>query len=200
MTTPTPDKPDTAADLKEYLASADDFAFEREIYSVAKGLGFQVQHAGLYTDPVTGKPRQFDVRASCAMTEVLTDKEGHQRSVRRPVFAVLTLGRRNDALPGPIRGIASVSVSRVLLGRPKWYSLGYFRQFRTDPAALAEAAVLALDPTRPYTGKLCRCKYPDCQKFYFAQKDPRGGPPNRTYCTPEHRRLHNNSAQRKQLL
>src|SRR5580700_9207711 len=56
----------TAADISDYLASADDFAFEREVYSVAKGLGFHTQHAALYIDPVTGKPRQFDVRASIA--------------------------------------------------------------------------------------------------------------------------------------
>jgi hypothetical protein len=56
----------TAADVSEYFASTDDFAFEREVYGVAKGLGFHAQHAALYVDPVTGKPRQFDVRASIA--------------------------------------------------------------------------------------------------------------------------------------
>ena len=57
----------TAADIGEYLESTDDFAFEREVYSVAKGLGFQAQHAALYADPVTGKPRQFDVRAAISL-------------------------------------------------------------------------------------------------------------------------------------
>ena len=54
----------TAADLSEYLATADDFAFEREVYHVAHRLGFETEHAALYKDPVTGKPRQFDIRAS----------------------------------------------------------------------------------------------------------------------------------------
>jgi hypothetical protein len=45
--------PITGADISEYLASVDDFAFEREIYSVARGLGFQTQHSALYADPVT---------------------------------------------------------------------------------------------------------------------------------------------------
>jgi hypothetical protein len=54
----------SAADIGEYLASADDFAFEREVYSVANGLRFDTEHAGLYTDPITGKPRQYDIRAS----------------------------------------------------------------------------------------------------------------------------------------
>jgi hypothetical protein len=56
----------TASDISEYLASTDDFAFERWAYRLAKGLGFQAQHAALYVDPVTGKPRQFDVRATMA--------------------------------------------------------------------------------------------------------------------------------------
>jgi hypothetical protein len=53
-----------AADISEYLASVDDFAFEREVYHVAHSLRFEAEHAALYTDPVTEKPRQFDVRAS----------------------------------------------------------------------------------------------------------------------------------------
>lgn len=54
----------TAADIAEYLQSADDFAFEREVYHVAQGLKFEAEHAATYTDPATGKARQFDVRAS----------------------------------------------------------------------------------------------------------------------------------------
>jgi hypothetical protein len=52
-----------AEDISEYLASVDDFAFEREIYSLAKGLGLQSQHSALYTDPVSQKMREFDIRA-----------------------------------------------------------------------------------------------------------------------------------------
>src|ERR1700684_4333987 len=61
---PQPGSALTAADLSEYLATADDFAFEREVYHVAHRLGFETEHAALYSDPVTGKQRQFDVRAS----------------------------------------------------------------------------------------------------------------------------------------
>ena len=44
------------------MRSKDDFAFEREIYSIAYGFRLQPEHAGLYEDPVTNKPRQFDIR------------------------------------------------------------------------------------------------------------------------------------------
>lgn len=64
MNSPTSSPTIGAPDIKEYLESADDFAFECEVYSLAKGLGFEAEHAGLYIDPITAKPRQFDVRAT----------------------------------------------------------------------------------------------------------------------------------------
>jgi hypothetical protein len=61
---PPPSRALTAGDIAEYLETADDFAFEREVYHVAHELLFHAEHAALYSDPVTGKQRQFDVRAS----------------------------------------------------------------------------------------------------------------------------------------
>jgi hypothetical protein len=59
-----PPAPITADDLRAYITSQDDFAFEREVYHKAHGLGLSADHAGLYVDPVTNKRRQFDLRAS----------------------------------------------------------------------------------------------------------------------------------------
>jgi hypothetical protein len=56
--------PITPEDLLAYIASQDDFAFEREIYRQAHNLGFTVDHAGVYEDPILKKQRQFDIRAS----------------------------------------------------------------------------------------------------------------------------------------
>jgi hypothetical protein len=63
---PMPDNsaPLTAAELRAYLDSQDDFAFERRVFTHAKGFGLAVEHAGLYEDPATSKIRQFDLRAS----------------------------------------------------------------------------------------------------------------------------------------
>jgi hypothetical protein len=66
---PAPDRALTAGDIAEYLETADDFAFEREVYHVAHGLRFEADHAALYSDPVTGKQRQFDVRASYTLQD-----------------------------------------------------------------------------------------------------------------------------------
>ncbi len=59
----TQDAPLTGADLRTYLQSQDNFAFEREVPMHADGCGLMVQHAGLYEDPATSKMRQFDLRA-----------------------------------------------------------------------------------------------------------------------------------------
>ena len=58
-------KPDpiTEADLVEYLDSSSDFAFELRCLERITALGWECQHGGSYVDPVTGKTRQFDLRA-----------------------------------------------------------------------------------------------------------------------------------------
>ncbi len=51
------------AELIEYLNTSSDFAFELRCLEHLSKLGFDCQHGGSYTDPVTKKPRQFDIRA-----------------------------------------------------------------------------------------------------------------------------------------
>ena len=62
-TTKRRDQVITADDLREYLSTRDDFALELFVYQEAKKHRFLAKHGGTYTDPVTNKPRQFDVRA-----------------------------------------------------------------------------------------------------------------------------------------
>jgi hypothetical protein len=57
------DAPIEQADLLEYLKTQDDFALELYVYSLARSLRFSTSHGGTYDDPVTKKPRQYDVRA-----------------------------------------------------------------------------------------------------------------------------------------
>ena len=58
--------PMTAEDLTEYVTNQDDFGLELFVYSKARELGLQATHGGTYIDPITEKPRQYDVRASAA--------------------------------------------------------------------------------------------------------------------------------------
>src|SRR5947208_2525979 len=46
---------------------------------------------------------------------------------------------------------------------------------------------LLLDPTRPYAAALSRCQYVGCGALYLARKHPKGGPPNKIYCSAAHR-------------
>ena len=55
--------PITKSDMIEYLASTSDFAFELKCLEMMGEIGFKCSHGGPYTDPITNKTRQFDIRA-----------------------------------------------------------------------------------------------------------------------------------------
>ena len=57
-------KPITKPDLIEYLDRHSDFSFEIKTLNTLIGLGCACEHGGSYDDPVTQKPRQFDIRAT----------------------------------------------------------------------------------------------------------------------------------------
>lgn len=53
----------TSEDISQYLNTRDDFDLELFAYRTLQASGWQVAHGGTYVDSVTGKFRQFDVRA-----------------------------------------------------------------------------------------------------------------------------------------
>ena len=54
-------------DLIEFIDGHSDFAFELRCLERLSRMEFRCEHAGFYTDPVTGKMRQFDIRARKGM-------------------------------------------------------------------------------------------------------------------------------------
>jgi hypothetical protein len=54
----------THTDIAEYLATSSDFAFELSVLKQLSDLGFECEHGGTYSDPVTKKDRAFDIRAT----------------------------------------------------------------------------------------------------------------------------------------
>lgn len=52
------------ADLIAFVDSHSDFGFELSVLRMLRAGGLSCEHGGLYEDPVTRKPRQFDIRAS----------------------------------------------------------------------------------------------------------------------------------------
>lgn len=49
--------------LDDFLADQDDFPFEVQVVEMLRTHGLDPEHAGFYVDEVTGKLRQFDIRA-----------------------------------------------------------------------------------------------------------------------------------------
>lgn len=56
-------EPISGNDIAKYLGANSDFAFELQVRNALFELGYRTEHAGTYTDTVTGKSRQFDIRA-----------------------------------------------------------------------------------------------------------------------------------------
>ncbi len=56
--------PVSVGDLVEYLDNHSDFAFEIKVLNSLIASGFTCEHGGTYDDPVTNKPREFDIRAT----------------------------------------------------------------------------------------------------------------------------------------
>jgi len=59
--------PITQPDLVEYLEQHSDFSFEIKTLNALIDLGFTCEHSGTYGDPVTRKPREYDIRATRIM-------------------------------------------------------------------------------------------------------------------------------------
>ncbi len=53
----------TKKDIDEYLKTYSDFSFEVKVLSHLVELGFSCKHSGTYSDPITSKTREFDIRA-----------------------------------------------------------------------------------------------------------------------------------------
>lgn len=51
------------ADIQEYLDAYSDFTFEIKVLNSLTRLGFDCRHSSVYTDPITQKMREFDIRA-----------------------------------------------------------------------------------------------------------------------------------------
>lgn len=52
------------SDLTEYLSNFSDFSFEISVLKMLRDNGLTCEHGGHYEDPVTGKSREFDIRAT----------------------------------------------------------------------------------------------------------------------------------------
>lgn len=55
--------PISVGDLEDFVQNDSDFSFEMKVLAQLRSDNFSCLHSGTYSDPVTGKVRQFDIRA-----------------------------------------------------------------------------------------------------------------------------------------
>ncbi len=55
--------PITDQDIEEYLRTRSDFELELFVYRTLRERGCKAKHGGTYIEPLSGKARQYDVRA-----------------------------------------------------------------------------------------------------------------------------------------
>ncbi len=84
-------------DLTEYLDTSSDFAFELKVQQQLVRHGFDCEHGGTYEDPISGKLRQFDLRArrKYGYARVALAVECKQLRPHFPLM-VLRVPRRNE--------------------------------------------------------------------------------------------------------
>lgn len=58
------DAPFTQEEVQQYVQTYSDFSFEVKTLSLLCASSFNCSHSGTYTDPVTGKTREYDIRAT----------------------------------------------------------------------------------------------------------------------------------------
>lgn len=58
------DAPFTGEEVQQYIDNYSDFSFEVKTLALLCASGFNCSHSGTYTDPVTGKTREYDIRAT----------------------------------------------------------------------------------------------------------------------------------------
>lgn len=61
---PVNEAPFTQGEVQQYVDNFSDFSFEVKTLALLCATGFSCSHSGTYTDPITGKTREYDIRAT----------------------------------------------------------------------------------------------------------------------------------------
>ena len=132
-------------DISEYLKSTSDFSFELSTLKLLRDEGLHCDHAGLYDDPVTGKPREFDIRACVDFATTHVDLAVECKNVRENFPLVVSCVPRHE----------SESVREVMLvseppDNPSMPGMGIFTSRATAIELLGDES---LYPTGASVGK-----------------------------------------------
>jgi hypothetical protein len=91
--------PIDVSDLVDYLDSTSDFDFELRCLQQLAKIGYECDHSGSYDDPITNKPRQFDIRArrQASDLQVLCAVECKNLKPHFPLLVMCTNRSRREA-------------------------------------------------------------------------------------------------------
>jgi hypothetical protein len=104
------------AHLEAYRSTRSEFAFEMKVLSRLSQLGFSCEHSGTYSDPVTEKVRQFDIRARIRWQDDVLSLAVECKSLLATAPLVLSRAPRK-------RNEAFHQVMRIPIKRPNHHDL-----------------------------------------------------------------------------
>lgn len=142
----------------------------------------------------------FEVRGDLIKPEYTTiaDQVAHESNEAERAELIATLDAVASGAPtDEIAKRAKLAASRMVLVPDYEFTNGTLRvRHRYIAEGLANRlgyiTLLFLDESRDYGKRLCRCKLDGCGAFFWERRDPSGGQPGRTYCSPEHmKEFHN---------
>ena len=117
--------PITATELHKYLDETSDFAFEIEVLRELESIGcFDLSHGGTYSDPLTGKSRQYDIRATAEAStrmNILMAVECKRLRPENPLMILCLPPTEGENYHELIKPILFTPDSRLLQGgRERW--------------------------------------------------------------------------------
>jgi hypothetical protein len=150
----------TIADIEDYQRSESSFALELRTLDTMTRLGFVCQHGGLYTDEITKKTREFDIRASRGFS---FDLDGHPKCVINYALAIecKSLGKHYPLVLSTVPSLESETFVSVLISAPQetmeqWFPpQDRFRSIMEIPRGIIRRVPLpeCLFSAKQYVGK-----------------------------------------------
>lgn len=114
-----------AGEMRSYLETLSDFAFELQVLNVLRCKGCRCEHGGSYDDPKTDKPRQFDIRAQWSSGARLVYLAVECKNIRpdRPLLVLRVPRRETEAyhdvlISAPSADSTSSAAPQEVLARP----------------------------------------------------------------------------------
>jgi hypothetical protein len=86
-------------DILEFLRDESDFSFEMQVLHKMDEMGFDCQHGGTYTDPITNKRREFDIRAKYRQDKLFLSIAMECKNIRAncPLLVSCVKRRKSEA-------------------------------------------------------------------------------------------------------